>query len=199
MSQPRPKIGIVMSTTREARFGEKPARWIHKLASRRADLDFGLIDCGTIRCRSSRNRSPALSPPTHKVARQWADKVANVDGFIFVVAEYNHGLPAVLKNALDYAYREFNRKPAAYVGYGGLGAALAIGRLRWINVTLQIAPLRTSVHISGRDFMALLQGDKTLGDMPELARSAERMLDELAWWAKALKSARTVSEQTRAA
>ena len=111
----------------------------------------------------------------------------------------DHGLPAVLKNALDYAYREFNRKPAAYVGYGGLGAALAIEQLRSINVTLQIAPLRTSVHISGRDFMALLQGDKTLGDMPELARSAERMLDELAWWAKALKSARHGLRATRAA
>ena len=53
MSQPKPKIGIVMSTTRQARFGEKPARWIHKLASRRADLDFELIDLRTS-LRSSR-------------------------------------------------------------------------------------------------------------------------------------------------
>ena len=70
--------------------------------------------------------SPAYVPPHHEVARRWAAKVNSLDGFIFVTAEYSHGPTAVLTNALDYAYREFDRKPAAYVGYGGVGAAPAL-------------------------------------------------------------------------
>src|SRR5256885_15438267 len=63
-------------------------------------------------------------------------------------------MPAVLKNALDYAYPEWNRKPAAYVGYGSVGAARSIEHLRLARVELQMAPTRHGVDIQGADFMA---------------------------------------------
>jgi NAD(P)H-dependent FMN reductase len=199
MPQAKPRIGIVISSTREGRFGDKPAKWIFELAAKRGDLDVELIDLRDYPMPFfDEPMSPAYAPPANEAARRWAAKVANQDGFIFVTAEYNRGPTAVLKNALDHAYREFNRKPAAYVGYGGVGGARAVEQLRLINVELQMAPTRTGVHIVGGDFMGLWRGGKTFEDMPHLAQSAEATLDEVAWWAKALKAAREVTEHERA-
>lgn len=79
---------------------------------------------------------------------------------------------------------------AAFVGYGGVGAARAVEQLRLICVELQMAPTRTGVHIQGADFMALMRQEKSLADLAHLQRGAGSMLDELVWWAKALKAAR---------
>jgi NAD(P)H-dependent FMN reductase len=191
MPDAKPKIGVVISSTREGRFGDKPAHWIHALAATRGDFEVELIDLRDYPMPFFEEAaSPAYVPSHHEVARRWAAKINSLDGFIFVTAEYNRGPTAVLKNALDYAYREFNRKPAAYVGYGGVGAARAIEQLRLIHVELQMAPTRSGVHIGGADFMGLWRGGKTFEELPHLTQSAQVMLDELAWWTKALKSAR---------
>jgi NAD(P)H-dependent FMN reductase len=192
----------VISSTREGRFGEKPARWIRDLAAKRGDFEVELIDLRDYPMPFFQEKtSPAYAPPANEAARRWAARVASLDGFIFVAAEYNRGPTAVLKNALDHAYAEFNRKPAAYVGYGGVGAARAIEQLRLIAIELQMAPTRTGVHIAGADFMGLWRGGRTFEELPHLAQSAEAMLDELAWWTRALKTARdaTAAARTEAA
>ena len=125
--------------------------------------------------------------------------MAEFDGFLFVTAEYNRSVPAVLKNALDYVYREGNRKPAAFVGYGPLGAARAIEHLRLIAVELQMAPTRIGVHIAMEPFLAVLQGQKTFADFEYLNTSAVTMLDELAWWTRALKQSREQDQKAAAA
>jgi NAD(P)H-dependent FMN reductase len=113
----KPRVGIVISTTREGRFGDKPAAWIRNLAAARSDLAFELVDLRDYRMRFfDEPASPNYVPPRDEPARRWAQKVAELDGFIIVTAEYNRGPPAVLKNALDHAYQEFNRKPVAFVG-----------------------------------------------------------------------------------
>lgn len=184
-------IGIVISSTRQGRFADKPAQWILELASRRGDMEAALVDLRDYPMPFFEEAvSPFYAPPANEVARRWGAKVESLDGFIFVTAEYNRGPTGVLKNALDYAYREFNRKPAAYVGYGGVGGARAIEQLRLINVELQMAPTRSGVHIAAADFMGLWQGGKSFDDLPHLDQAAEAMLDELAWWARALKTAR---------
>jgi NAD(P)H-dependent FMN reductase len=194
----KPRIGIVISTTRSGRFGDKPAAWIRDLAAARTDLEFEVIDLRAYPLPFfDEPASPAWAPPKNEVARGWADKVASLDGFIFVTAEYNRGVPAVLKNALDYAYQEFNRKPAAYVGYGGVGAARAVEQLRLINVELQMAPLRAGVHIGDADFLGMLREGKTFGDLRHVEPAARAMLDELGWWAQTLKSARTAATAAR--
>jgi NAD(P)H-dependent FMN reductase len=131
--------------------------------------------------------------------RRWQDRVAELDGFVFVTAEYNRSVPAVLKNALDYAYTEWNRKPAAFVGYGPIGASRAVEHLRNIAVELQIAPTRTGVHITMEPYLAVLKGEKALSDFPHLEQGAQATLDELVWWAKALLGAREAGEARAAA
>ncbi len=134
--------------------------------------------------------SNAWARPPTRWPQHWQKKLAEFDGFVFITAEYNHGPTAVLKNALDYAYPEWNKKPAAFVGYGSVGAARAIEQLRLIAVELQMAPIRTGVHIQGADFMGAWQQGAALEEMGHLQPGVQAMLDELVWWAGALKAAR---------
>jgi NAD(P)H-dependent FMN reductase len=139
----KPRIGIVISTRREGRFSAKPAAWVRNLAAPRGDMEVELVDLRECPMPFfSEPASPAWATPKNETALRWARKVAELDAFIFVTAEYNRGVPAVLKNALDYADQEFNRKPAAYVGYGSVGAARSIEQLRLINIELQMVPTR---------------------------------------------------------
>jgi len=185
------RIGIVISTTRPGRFADKAIEWLWKLASERTDMQFEIVDLRQYPLPFfDEPMSPAWATPRNEVAQRWARKIGELDGFVFVTAEYNHGVPAVLKNALDYAFKEFNRKPAAYVGYGGVGGARAVEQLRLINIELQMAALRASVHIGGADFLGMLLHGKTFADSPHLEPAARAMLAELAWWTRALKVAR---------
>jgi NAD(P)H-dependent FMN reductase len=191
MTSPQPRIGIVIGSTREGRFGEKPAHWIHEIAKQRTDLAFELIDLRDHPLPFfNEPMSPAWAPVKNEAAQRWARKLATLDGLIAVTPEYNHGPSAVLKNALDYAYKEFVRKPIGFVGYGGVGAARAVEQLRLVAVELQMAPLRNAVHIGMVEFLGIWQQGKTFEDFPHLAQAADGLLDDIAWWAKALKTAR---------
>jgi NAD(P)H-dependent FMN reductase len=191
MPPSKPKIGIVISTTREGRFGDRPTRWLFDIASARAEADFEVVDLRDYPLPFFNElASPVHVAPKNEVAQRFGEKIAEFDGYIFITAEYNHGIPAVLKNAIDHVYPQLQRKPAAFVGYGGVGGARAIEHLRLILIELQAAPLRNAVHIGLAEFLGLLQQGKAFSDYPYLEQSATLMLDDLLWWARALKTAR---------
>ncbi|MGB3417833.1 MAG: NAD(P)H-dependent oxidoreductase [Mesorhizobium sp.] len=193
----KPKIGIIVGSTRASRFADKPTEWIANIAKARADLDFEVVDLRDYPMPFFEEAtSPAWAPSQNEVAQRWQKKVEALDGYIFIAAEYNRGPTAVLKNAIDYAYNEWNNKPAAFVGYGGVGAARAIEQLRLHAVEMQMAPIRAGVHILMPDFVAVLQQGKKLEEIEHLNQSATAMLDQLAWWAKALKAARDADALT---
>lgn len=189
MTQPR--IAIILSTTRATRFAGIPACWLLDQAAARGDMTVELLDLREYPMPFfDEPASNAWVPSQNEVARAWQRKVADFDGYVFVTAEYNRSIPAVLKNALDYAYPEWNRKPAAFLGYGSVGGARAVEQLRLICVELQMVPTRTGVHLQGADFLAAWQEGKPLDDLPYLAQNAATMLDELHWWTIALSRAR---------
>jgi NAD(P)H-dependent FMN reductase len=95
-----------------------------------------------------------------------------------------------LKNALDYAYAEWSNKPVAFVGYGGVGGARAVEQLRLNAIELQMAPIRSAVHILFSDYLAVIKDGKPLSEFDHLNQAARQMLDQLAWWTAALKAAR---------
>ena len=134
--------------------------------------------------------SPLYAPSKNQVARRWQAKLAEFDAFIFTAAEYNHGPTAVLKNALDYAYAEWSNKPVGFVGYGGVGGSRAVEQLRLHAIELQMAPIRSAVHILFPDYLAVVKDGKKLSELDHLNQTARQMLDQLAWWAGALKRAR---------
>jgi len=187
----KPKIAVVIGSTRPGRFGDKPATWIADIAKARGDLDVEIVDLRDYPMPFfDEERSPAWGPSANEVAQSWQKKVAEFDGFIFTAAEYNHGPTAVLKNALDYAYNEWAKKVAAFVGYGGIGGGRAVEQLRLHAVELQMTPIRTGVHILWPDYAAVAQQGKQLSELEHLNQAGRDMIDQLAWWTKALKTAR---------
>ncbi len=185
------RIGIVLGSTRVGRFADKPAGWLLELAKMRAGVAFEIVDLRDHPLPFfNEPKSPLRAPPQNEAAAKWARKVGELDAFVFVTGEYNHGIPAVLKNALDYVYAEWNRKPAAFVGYGNAGGARCIEQLRLVLVELQVAPLRLAVHLGREEFIGMLLNGKSFGDFPHLAQAAEAMLDELVWWAETLAAGR---------
>jgi NAD(P)H-dependent FMN reductase len=136
------KIAVIIGSTRDTRFGPKPAQWILDLGKRREELEVELIDLRDFDLPFFNEKATNLWMPSEDPkAIAWQKKVGEFDGYIFVVAEYNRSIPAALKNALDQAYKEWVHKPAAYVGYGSVGAARAIEHLRLINIELQMVPV----------------------------------------------------------
>lgn len=191
----KPKIAIVIGSTRPGRFGDKPAAWIKALGDKRNDLSFEVVDLRDYPMPLfDEEVSPAWAPSKDEVARKWQAKIAEYDGFIFTAAEYNHAPTGVLKNALDYAAAGWVNKPAAFVGYGGVGGARAVEQLRLIAIELQLAPVKTAVHIMWPVMMEAREG-KDLAEFGFLNDGAKGMLDQLAWLASALKIARAADEK----
>ena len=187
----KPRLAVVIGSIRPNRFAIHPARWITAIAERRGDFLVELIDLKDYPMPPfAEEVTPAAGPPKDEVARRWRETVAGFDAFLFTAAEYNRGPTAVLKNALDYAYQEWNRKPVAFVGYGSVGGARAIEQLRLVSIELQMAPIRSAVHIQTPVYAAVTKEGKSLAEFEYLNKGASDMLDQLAWWTKALKAAR---------
>src|SRR5262245_49717898 len=120
------RIGIVLGSTRTGRFADRPAEWLLGLAKVRAGVAFELVDLRDYPLPFfDEPKSPLREPSKRDEVVRWAQKVDQLDAFVFVHGEYNHGIPAVLKNAIDYLYAPWNRKPAAFVSYGNAGGARA--------------------------------------------------------------------------
>lgn len=186
------KIGIVVGSVREGRFADKVLDWLLKTTDQRSDLVFEVVDLKDYPMPFfNERRNPASGAVAqNEVAQRWRAKLASLDGFIFLTAEYNHSPTAVLINALDWAYAEWNRKPVGFFGYGSMGASRAIEHLRTIIAELQMVSMRHTVLVGGGDMRAIWDQQKVMDDFTHLVPSANLMLDDLAWWAPMLKAAR---------
>jgi NAD(P)H-dependent FMN reductase len=187
------KIALIIGSTRPNRFADVPARWLLDAAKSRSDMKIETLD---LRDWQLPFFEEPVSPRAtggaygNLVAEQWRRKIGEFDGFIATAAEYNHAPTAVLKNAFDSAYYEWAEKPIGFLAYGGVGGARAVEHLRMIAIELQMAPIKEAVHIGLEPFIGVLQEGKSLEDYPFLVQGRTTMLDQLAWWATALRAAR---------
>jgi NAD(P)H-dependent FMN reductase len=189
---PSPHTLILIGSVRENRTALPVANWVHTHAAAHPALTTELVDLADWPLPFFPHaRPPAAGSYTDPLQQKWADKIASADGYILVAPEYNHGPSAVLKNALDTVYAEWNRKPVAFVAYGGVGGARAVEQLRLTCIELQMAPLEGAVHITGAG--AKRQGDVFTGDERDTQRLGH-LFDELAWWVRALKTARDADQ-----
>lgn len=133
---------------------------------------------------------PGWPPYEHDVVKKWTAQTAASDGFVFVTPEYNYGTSAVLKNAIDWVYPEWNRKAAAFVSYGSAMGARGVQQLRDTVIELQMAPIRSSVHIPVATLWEHFQGGDVEKGLAELEKQGNAMIDDLLWWTAALKAAR---------
>src|SRR5579859_4925797 len=165
-------ISVIVGSTRQNRFGEKPARWIHEHLQKRSGVEARTLDLRDFPLPFFDEPVPPSSPGRpayeHPVVKQWTTAIAESDGFIFVTPEYNYGTSAVLRNALDWVYPEWNRKAAAFVSYGAAMGARGVQQLRESAIELQLAPIRSAVYIPVATLWAHYKGGDVEAGLTEL-------------------------------
>ena len=187
-------IQVITATTRPERFSERAASWVLEYMRTRGDVEIDAIDLRDHPLPFFDGVAPARNPrndPTPQVAAFGA-AIDRADGYVVVTGEYNHGYPAVLKNAMDWTFIEWTRKPMAFVGWGNVGGARAIEQLRQVAIEFEMAPLRHAVHILPETMMAARQADAAdTAAFNPLQPRLKLLADDLLWWATALRAART--------
>lgn len=188
------RLQIIIGSTRPARFADKPVAWLKERLEGHDGFELDVLD---LRDYPLPFFESAMSParslrdyPNEDIAKL-GRRFDAADGYIAVTSEYNHGYPASLKNAMDVVFPEFNKKPITFVGYGNAGGARAIEQLRLVSVEFEMAPLRHAVHIFPDVMRPAMTAETFTTDIFEsLEPRLEMMIDELVWWADALKVAR---------
>ncbi len=176
------------------RFGDKPAKMILEMAKKLDGVEIEFIDLKEF---SLPNFQSAISPAYitnqdygNEKINAFGNIIRESDAFVVVSPEYNHGYSSVIKNALDSVYIEWNKKPIGFVSYGSAGGARAIEQLRGVAVELQMAPIRNGVHIMSPWNLVDESGNLKSGALDEYEKPMQNLLEQLIWWADALKTAR---------
>ena len=120
------RIAIIYGSAREERFCDTVANWLLSELEGLSGFDVAIIDPARL--------TFTASGPDARSAAEIETQLARADAFIIVVPEYNHGYPAVLKNAMDWTFPEWNRKPISFVGWGNVGGARAVEQLSLIHI-----------------------------------------------------------------
>lgn len=182
MNNKKLNIGIIIGTTREGRVGPQVATWVKEIADQRDDANYTILDI-------KEYKLPLLGESSDTTGvNLWNEALNKLDGFVFVTGEYNHSIPASLKNALDSAKAPWNNKAAGIVSYGSVGGARAAEHLRGILGELQIADVRTHVALS---MFTDFENWKTFSPQTLHLSNLNGMLDQLLLWSNALNTIRS--------
>ncbi|HZK76445.1 MAG TPA: NAD(P)H-dependent oxidoreductase [Candidatus Kapabacteria bacterium] len=194
------KIQILIGSTRPNRFSEKPAQYLFEELKKKEGLEAELLDLRDWPLpffdepiSVGANKGIYVNP----LGKKWADKIGEGDGYIMVTPEYNHGYSAVLKNALGWVYREWNKKPVGFVSYGNSFGARAIEQLRQVVIELKMVPMFNSIQIPSEVYLAVREhmppvSPDLFNPLREGRRGdiVERFFAELIDYATLLKAAR---------
>jgi NAD(P)H-dependent FMN reductase len=188
------RIALIIGTTRQGRFADKPAQWALERLSPIDDLEVDVIDIRDHLLPPFEGVAPARTLrayPFAEVARL-GEQIDRAEGFLILTGEYNHGYPAALKNAMDHTFVEWQRKPVAFIGWGNVGGARAIEQLRSVAIEFEMAPLRHAVHILPDIMIAIREAGEPfdVSMLASLNDRFDRLVDDLLWWVDALSSAR---------
>ncbi|MEC2074909.1 NADPH-dependent FMN reductase [Metabacillus fastidiosus] len=182
MTTEKLNIGIILGSTREGRVSPQVGEWVKNIADKRGDANYVIVDIADYNL-------PFLGTTdgTEPGIAAWNEKLTELDGFVFIVQEYNHSITGALKNALDFAREAWNNKAAGIVSYGSTGGARAAEHLRGIMGELMIADVR--VHPTLSLFTDFENG--TVFKPAELhLTNVNAMLDQVIAWSGALKTLR---------
>jgi NAD(P)H-dependent FMN reductase len=184
------KIGIILGSTKPGRNGEAVAKWVYNIAKQREDAQFELVDVKDFDLPLYDEPYPAaMQKYTKEHTKKWSKKISEFDGYVLVTAEYNHGIPGALKNAIDFLNAEWKNKSVGFVSYGSAGGSRAVEQLRLVAAELQMADVRVQVMLSlFTDFqdMSIFKPD------PRHEGEVHTVLDQVIAWADALKPLRQV-------
>ncbi|WP_018750190.1 NADPH-dependent FMN reductase [Paenibacillus sanguinis] len=174
-------IGIILGSTREGRVSPQVGEWVKKHADARGDANYEIVDIADYKL-------PLLGEAdASEQAAAWNAKLNSLDGFVFIVQEYNHSISAALKNALDYAREAWNNKSAGIVSYGSVGGARAAEHLRGILGELLVGDVRVHVALS---LFTDFENASTFKPAELHLTNLKEMLDQVNAWGGALKTLR---------
>ncbi|MEU7579425.1 NAD(P)H-dependent oxidoreductase [Streptomyces sp. NPDC041068] len=184
------RVAVLVGSTREGRFAPVVTEWIKGHIAQRADMDLDVVDLAETPLPTvfpAFGQPPA--PGTEEALALVSPRLAAADAFVFVTPEYNHSFPASLKNAVDWHNEQWHAKPIGFVSYGGISGGLrAVEQLRLVMAELNATTIRNTVSL--HHVWGLFDEDHAMKD-PQSDAAAKSMLDQLAWWAEALRAART--------
>jgi NAD(P)H-dependent FMN reductase len=192
------RIAIIIGSTRPRRRSAVVARWVADVAARHpavtaGEASFELVDLAAYGLPVLDEPLPALfGDYRNEHTAAWAETVASFDGFVFVTPEYNHSVPAALKNAVDFVYAEWNNKAAGFVSHGVHGGTRAVEHLRLVMTELQVANVRTQVALSAfTDFELTDPAEPgVIAPGPHQEPTLMELFDEVIAWSRALRPLR---------
>ena len=185
-----PILSIIAASTRDGRVGFPVAEWFYRRAQEHGKFAAELVDLKQVNLPLfDEPNHPRLQKYEHEHTKEWSARIQRSDAFVFVTPEYNFGPSPALVNALDYVYKEWNYKAAAFVSYGGIsGGMRAVQATKMIVTTLKMVPLVEAVAIPF--FTKHIENGIFKSD-DLFDRSASAVLDELVRWDSALKTLRS--------
>jgi len=179
------KVGIITGSTRPNRKSPDVAKWVFEIARKRGDAEYELVDIKDFELPLlDEPMPPSLGQYQQPHTKRWAAKIASLDAFVFVSPEYNHSIPAALKNAIDFLFAEWKNKAAGFVSYGGAGGSRAVEHLRLVLAELHVATVRAQVLLS---MMTDFESYTTFKPQPHHEKSVGTVLDQVVAWGGALK------------
>lgn len=182
MTNPKLKIGIILGSTRQGRVSPQVGEWVKGIADQRGDADYEIVDISDYNLPflgTTDGSEPGIAA--------WNQKLASLDGFVFVVQEYNHSITGALKNAIDFAREAWYNKAAGIVSYGSTGGARAAEHLRGILGEVKVADVRTHPTLS---LFTDFENGSVFKPQDLHQTNMTAMLDEVIAWSGALKTIR---------
>ena len=187
MSSDRIRIAVIIGSVRQGRFGPTAANWFVSQVAQRDDFEVDLIDLADYDLPTMLTEEP--TPEVGAALGVVTPRLAQAEAFVVVTPEYNHSFPASLKSAIDWHFVEWQAKPIGMVSYGGLAGGLrAVEHLRQVFAELHAVTIRDTV--SFHDPWGQCDEQGQLKDSAAANAAAKTLLDQLAWWAVALREAR---------
>lgn len=183
MNNNRVRIAVIIGSTREGRFAQTVANWFIGRARRRRDIDIDVIDLADVHLPTTlpQQRTPEVET--------FGARVRAADAIVVVTPEFNHGYPASLKLAIDSLYTEWQAKPVGFVSYGGISGGLrAVEQLRQVFAELHMVSIRDTVSFHNAHSRFDESGEPK--DSAAVNAAAATMLNQIVWWAMALRNAR---------
>ncbi len=183
-------LKIILASTRPGRKGPSVAAWVNEVAQKHGAFNVELLDLAEINLPfMDEPNHPRMRQYQHQHTRDWSAKIDEADAFIFVLCEYNHCFPATIKNALDYLFLEWNKKPVGFVTYGGIAAGIRSQQmLKPVLAALDMVPVLNAVNIPFFDKNIDANGTFVPTDI--LKQGLDVTLNDVKSWAEMLKPMR---------
>ena len=185
-----PRLAVIVASNRPGRLALPVADWFTQVARQHGGFEVDLVDLAEVDLPFFDEAShPRLRRYEHEHTKAWSERIEAADAFVIVTPEYNYGMPAVLKNALDFLHHEWAYKPVAFVSYGGVSAGTrSVQMTKQVVTTLRMFPIPEAVAIPF--VQQFLDDEQRVVPNEVMGGAAKAVLDELVGVEQALRQLR---------